>query len=203
MDDTAQDILDMAADANVPDAKKKTYVKNLLERLETDARKTGAEQADTGGLIGMFSAQSPAAKDPLQTMMEVFAADDKYDRREKQVLLYLSTERFRNRRRMAYVSLYTLLGALIYVGIGFGLEAHSANSAVTTCVSTFASLGEALKDASVASQIASLTEATCTQDKGAFSKIMKENWELISWFGTFFTAVVALYFGAASFRPTS
>lgn len=54
---------------------------------------------------------SEAGRDPLRIMIEI-AENDKLSDQDKTSLIHYSTERFKNRRLMAYVSLYALITSL-------------------------------------------------------------------------------------------
>jgi len=76
------------------------------------------------GLEG--SSQTPAARDPLQIMVEI-AKDPGLTDSDKTSLIKYSQTRFTNRRRMAYMSLYTIIGTLAFLLIaavmdGFGVS---------------------------------------------------------------------------------
>lgn len=55
---------------------------------------------------------SEAGRDPLRIMIEI-AENEKLTDQDKTNLIIFSTERFKNRRLMAYVSLYAIVSSLI------------------------------------------------------------------------------------------
>ena len=59
---------------------------------------------------------SDAARDPIKTMVEI-AKDPALSPEDKTKLIELAKQRFSNRRRMAYISLWTVVATLAYVGI--------------------------------------------------------------------------------------
>ena len=69
---------------------------------------------------GVISArqQPPAGQDPIKAMMEI-ANDPNLTPEDKSALIEFAKNRFRHRRRMAYIALYTLilsLAALFIMG---------------------------------------------------------------------------------------
>jgi len=55
---------------------------------------------------------SEAGRDPLRIMIEI-AENDKLSDEDKTNLIIFSKERFKNRRLMAYISLYALVASLV------------------------------------------------------------------------------------------
>lgn len=55
---------------------------------------------------------SEAGRDPLRIMIEI-AENEKLSDQDKTNLIIFSTERFKNRRLMAYISLYAIVSSLI------------------------------------------------------------------------------------------
>ena len=58
---------------------------------------------------------SDAARDPIKTMVEI-AKDPDLSAEDKTKLIATARQRFYNRRRMAYISLWTIVATLIYIG---------------------------------------------------------------------------------------
>jgi hypothetical protein len=75
---------------------------------------------DKGGaarrMLAGLAAAPDAARDPLDRMIEIFKDPDLTEE-EKALLFRMSSERFLNRRRMAYISLWTIVGAVVYLGL--------------------------------------------------------------------------------------
>lgn len=83
----------------------------------------------------------PAAQDPLRIMLEILA-DERISDSDKKILIGFSKERFRNRRRMAYLCLYCIFAIVAFLGIavvvdGFTEEAVMSNiNEVNAVIST-------------------------------------------------------------------
>lgn len=186
------------ADANLSDDEKVAKAKEIMKAAEEKAAESA--RSERGSLVSMFTAQSPAAKDPVQVMREVLA-DKNYSQEEKELLFFMSRERFQNRRKMAYIALYVLVGAAIFLAVGWAADFLGRSSMLSNCLQGIAGLPETMTAAQKDVAIAALGEGACTEYP--FTQIIKDNTDVLSWLGTFFTSVIALYFGAASFRPTS
>lgn len=196
-------IKEIFAKQGLSDTERDEQLTKVLDTVEEKAADKGVAEwkAKNGSVMSMFTAQSPAARDPVEVMQDVFQ-NASYSTDEKQLLFYMSRERFQNRRRMAYISLYVLLGATVVLGIGWIVDAVSHSSAVATCLAGIGELPETLvSDADRAAAIEAVVASNCTQFP--FSEVLAKNTEVLTWMGTFFTSIIALYFGASSFRPTS
>ncbi len=171
-----------AKDANLDDeAGLVKKLKAKFEKAEKAAREAG--ENSTGSIANWFRKDSKAAQDPVEVMRSVFKDKD-FSVREQNILFYMSRERFQNRRKMAYYALYVLLlaavllmGAIIYDGL------------VSTAICTAA-------DTPIEG---------CTVGKAYYplAESIKMHTELLKWMGGFFVSIIAFYFGASSFRPTS
>lgn len=196
------DIKAVLADTGLSDAEREAKATEMLEEIKREATKEGAANAkdNSGSLMSMFTAQSPAAKDPVEVMREVLA-DARYAPEEKQLLFYMSRERFQNRRKMAYWALYVLIGTAIFLALGMFADVLWLSDDVDTCVSAIAGLPANLTDAERTLALAEIAQNGCVEYP--FASVLQANSEILTWLGTFFTSIIALYFGAASFRPTS
>ena len=76
------------------------------------------------------SSNSPAARDPLQIMVEI-AKDSGLSDTDKTSLIQYSQTRFTNRRRMAYISLYAIIGTLAFLLIAAVMDGFGASSILT------------------------------------------------------------------------
>ncbi|MCL2916052.1 hypothetical protein L2725_20125 [Shewanella corallii] len=71
-----------------------------------------------------------AARDPLRIMIEI-VKDPDISPADKTALIQYSQERFKNRRKMAYMSLYTIIGSLIFMLIAAVVD-DFANTSILT-----------------------------------------------------------------------
>lgn len=189
-----KDILD-EADESVRAAKLTAYIEKVRLKAVEEGKNSGAS------LVSMFTAQSPAAKDPVLVMREVFKDKD-YDSEEKAVLYFMSRERFQNRRRMAYVSLSVLVAGTLFIGAAFLSDGINYSANYADCLTQVRESLEASGVTDLSEQLPLLQDG-CDDARFLFTSIFRENSDLLTWVGTFFTSVIALYYGAASFRPTS
>lgn len=85
------------------------------------------EKPASKDVLGALAAPSapPAAQDPVRMMLEILTTEGLGDG-DKQALVRLSQERFRNRRRMAYLALYAIFGILIFLGLATIVDAFTA-----------------------------------------------------------------------------
>ena len=92
-------------------------------------------QAGGGGQAGQSSVVPSAvsaapvpegSKDPLRLMIEI-AKDPVLTPEDKTSLIVYSRERFLNRRRMAYASLYTIIGSIIFLFLAALLDGFSSS----------------------------------------------------------------------------
>ena len=184
-------------DPNLSDDEKAKQAKAILDAAKAEAQK---DKSGNPSLLSLFTAQSPAAKDPVQVMREVLG-DDNYDDDEKKLLFFMSRERFQNRRRMAYIALWVLVATTLFLAIGWMYDVANHDATLATCLSAPENLPDNMITQERQVAIAAVVEDGCTEFP--FSQVLQQNEYLLSWLGTFFTSVIALYFGAASFRPTS
>lgn len=70
---------------------------------------------------------SEAGRDPLRLMIEI-AENQKLSDQDKTNLILYSKERFRNRRRMAYVALYALVVSLGLLFLAAFIDGFSSSS---------------------------------------------------------------------------
>lgn len=138
--------------------------------------------SSSNSLLSMLSGQSKAARDPVEVMQDVFK-NQTYTDREKNLLFFMSRQRFENRRKMAYYSLSMLIGGAILIAAAMIYDGIHP----LVCTDT------------------DIPIEGCTQKQLFFryTAIIKANTEALSWIGGFFTSVIALYYGASSLRPTS
>ncbi|MQX36747.1 hypothetical protein [Roseospira navarrensis] len=83
---------------------------------ETTATDKGRPPSAASRVLEALNGPKDAAKDPLEMMIAIFKDPD-FSEEEKMLLYRLSSERFRNRRRMAYISLYMMVGATVFLGL--------------------------------------------------------------------------------------
>ncbi|MCP4119489.1 MAG: hypothetical protein GY737_29640 [Desulfobacteraceae bacterium] len=82
-----------------------------------------------------------AAKDPLERMIEI-AENDKLSDQDKNTLIKYSRERFVNRRRMAYLALYTLILSLAALFIAAFIDGFTTCPEGRTCTGVLQSIKE-------------------------------------------------------------
>ena len=75
---------------------------------------------------------SEAGRDPIRLMIEI-TENDKLTADDKAALVQFTRERFKNRRRMAYVSLYTIIASAALLFIGAFIDGLSTCPAGMTC----------------------------------------------------------------------
>ena len=92
----------------------------------------------------MVEQQPPAGRDPIFTMIEIAKATDLSDSDKTNLIMYAQS-RFNNRRKMAYVSLWSIVGMLIFVGV-----ASIADAAFSTNITGKLAENETLVTAIVA-----------------------------------------------------
>ena len=157
--------------------------KALVEYLTADKNENKKEASSgmANMMASFFSGETKAAQDPVAVMKEVFKDDD-FDEDEKMLLFLMSKERFKNRRRMAYVSLSVLVLATLYIALIIFLDGSHASKCDKGFDANYLCDGKVYF---------------------VYSTLLEKNSELLQWLGGFFTSIIALYFGAASFRPTS
>ena len=63
---------------------------------------------------GKAGSTSTASHDPLARMIQI-AKDDELSSEDKQALITFSRDRFKNRRIMAYISLWTIVASLAFL----------------------------------------------------------------------------------------
>lgn len=122
-------------------------------------------------VTNLFSNQAESGKDPLSKLLEIVQSD--IDDYYKQQLIHIHQNRFRNRRRMAYISLYCLIALFLFVVVGIWSD------------------GMYLCDPD---------EDLCR--KGVLA-VIKENNDLVVWIAGFFTSIVGAYYGVSALRPSS
>ena len=113
------------------------------------------------------NAPTEASKDPLNILKEI-AKDKEIDPKTKEWLFNYAVTRFTNRRKMAYLSLITIvvfLGFLVLASLYDGVFVTKAGEGILASV--------------------------------------KEVESLLIWIGGFLASIVATYYGASSFRPSS
>jgi hypothetical protein len=195
------DIKAILSDTTLTEDARAIKAQALLDKISAQAAEKAEDKATSGSMMSMFTAQSPAAKDPVQVMREVFA-DDAFSAEEKNILFYMSRERFQNRRKMAYVALIVLVSTTVFLAIGWLVDATNHATALAACLAELENLPTAMTENSeLMAAIAGTLENECT--RFPFSEVLEKNTEILTWLGTFFTSIIALYYGAASFRPTS
>lgn len=162
------------------DAKQQEELRRYVDGLVTESQRAG--EGSSNSLLSLLSGQSKAARDPVEVMQDVFK-NQTYTDREKNLLFFMSRQRFENRRKMAYYSLSMLIGGAILIAAAMIYDGIHP----LVCAD------------------AKLSAADCTQNNLVFryTEIIKANTEALSWIGGFFTSVIALYYGASSLRPTS
>ncbi len=84
-----------------------------------------------------ISTTPAAAKDPIASMVEI-AENDKLTDQDKTVLIEFAKNRFKNRRRMAYISLYALIVSFALFFIAAFIEAFSGYPILTKIQSNYA-----------------------------------------------------------------
>lgn len=82
-----------------------------------------------------------AGRDPLQRMIEI-AENKNLSDQDKQALIQYSKDRFVNRRRMAYISLYALVLSLAALFIAAFIDGFTTCTEGQTCVGILQSIKE-------------------------------------------------------------
>ena len=81
---------------------------------------------------GKADAAPEAGKDPIRVMIEITENKNLSDA-DKSALIKCAQARFRNRRRMAYVSLYTIIASLVLLFAAAFFDGFGACPAGQTC----------------------------------------------------------------------
>lgn len=92
-----------------------------LEAVVESAAKEKNAASGVLSALGWSGEPSAAARDPVEVMREVFK-DDAFDQTEKYILFMMSNQRFFNRRKMAYRSLYAIIGGAIFIALAIFLD---------------------------------------------------------------------------------
>lgn len=121
----------------------------------------------TEALVNYFGANTESAKDPVSQLADILT-NEKLTDSDKAALATMSLERFRNRRRMAYASIYSIIGVLLLLLLASFIDGFNAEN----------------NNIDITGQIQEITT-------------------LLTWSGGFLTGIVALYYGAATLRPSS
>ena len=122
-------------------------------------------------VANLFSPQVEAAKDPLSKLLEIVQAD--IDDYYKQQLIHIHQNRFKNRRKMAYISLVCLIVLFLFLLIGIWSDGM---------------------------YLCNPDEDLCR--KGIL-EVIKENDSIVIWIAGFFTSIVGAYYGVSALRPSS
>lgn len=77
--------------------------------------------------------ESDASRDPLRIMIEI-AKDDKLSREDKTRLIMYSLNRFRNRRKMAYIALYGIITSLGFLLLATLIDGISSSNILDSIV---------------------------------------------------------------------
>lgn len=143
---------------------------------------SGNAQKKTPNIFGGINQPASSSQDPLRMLIEI-AKDPGLSDAEKETLIQVDRERFVNRRRMAYLALFAILGTLVFV------------------------LAAAILDASPDRMLACATAAkaggTTLPDCGAILISLTEAQTLLSWIMGFLASIVGAYYGFSSLRPSS
>ena len=88
-------------------------ISDLISDIVKKKEEKAKDEARSSSLIsGVFGSDPKAAQDPIQVVRDVLK-DEGYTEEEKLIIVTMSRDRFKNRRRMAYIALGVLvLGAL-------------------------------------------------------------------------------------------
>jgi hypothetical protein len=138
-----------------------------------------SEESGKKSIFPSFNNTQEAGRDPLQVMIEI-AKDNDLSDEYKKILLDYSRERFKNRRKMAYISLWTIVLSVVFLilaGYIDGIIIPLLNDGVKQ------NAGE-----------------KCTF--GILAAISK-NQNLLSWLEGFLTTIIAAYYGVSAWRPSS
>ena len=118
----------------------------------------------------LFSAES--SRDPVARLAELLTTEG-LSPEQKTLLVGEHRARFKNRRKMAYISLYCLLALFIVVLIGI------VTDGLYKC---------------------EVDDENCRR---GILAVMNENSTVIVWISGFFTSIVAAYYGSTIIRPSS
>jgi len=157
------------------------FVTEKIKHTEEQAKAVTADTSTAQTVLASFAKQSQSARDPVEVMREILK-DDAYTKDEKVLLFMMSRERFRNRRRMAYISLGAIVVAAILLVLAIMVEAFGWADPLS--VTTMQNGMETTEDRYV-------------------SDIIQKYDTTIMWLGGFFTSIIAFYFGASALRPSS
>jgi len=80
------------------------------------------------------TASDDSSRDPLRLMIEIIK-DDQIDSADKTALIQFASSRFKNRRRMAYVSLMAIVFSLVFIFIGAAIDGATVCKPDQNCVS--------------------------------------------------------------------
>ena len=75
-----------------------------------------------------------ASRDPIRLMMEI-AANGDLTPTDRALIIQFARDRFKNRRRMAYICLYTIIASAIFLFVGAFVEGF-CDKKVLTVIST-------------------------------------------------------------------
>ena len=71
-----------------------------------------------------------STRDPIKIMMEIAKDPDISDEDKKQLIAY-ANNRFKNRRKMAYISLWAIVISIAYVGIASAVDGISGTTDIS------------------------------------------------------------------------
>ncbi|MCK5335439.1 MAG: hypothetical protein KAQ67_04720 [Gammaproteobacteria bacterium] len=90
---------------------------------------------------GEGSSAADSSKDPLRLMIEI-VKDENISDDDKKALIKFASSRFKNRRRMAYVSLLAIVISLLFIFLGALIDGASSCPTGTTCTSFLNTINE-------------------------------------------------------------
>ena len=137
-----------------------------------------SEEIGKKSIFPSFNNTQEAGRDPLQVMIEIAKNKDLSDEYKK-ILLDYSRERFKNRRKMAYISLWTIVlsvAFLILAGYLDGIMPLFNNGA---------------------------TPIAGEKSTSGILYAISKNQTLLSWLEGFLTTIIAAYYGVSAWRPSS
>jgi len=83
---------------------------------------------------GNDTVSNDSSRDPLRLMIEIIK-DEQIDSADKTALIQFASSRFKNRRRMAYVSLLAIVFSLVFIFVGAAIDGGTVCKPDQNCVS--------------------------------------------------------------------
>ncbi len=136
--------------------------------------------ADGNSVVPVEGNTTPAAgKDPIANMVAI-AENANLTDQDKTALIRFATNRFTNRRRMAYIALFALVGSLVLIFTAAFIDGYATTPVTVTVDGT-----------------------KVVKEYVGILKSIQSSQTLFTCLVGFFTAIVGAYYGVSAWRPSS